>query len=274
MIEVKDRNWYWGPLGVIRHEIGRSLTFWRVCVWFALTCFPVGLLWLAASRMRFDLRGQDEVEVTFGFATMMYILLPQLVTALGLLLWATPIVNSELEGQSWVYAVVRPGARRSVLLGKYVVAVLWTCSATCLSTVLLYPVMGTLVSSFNLRVCATIILLNVLASITYASAFVLIGTVVQRRAMATGFVFAVIVEGLISLIPAVANQFTIAYRLRSLFIQIIDLPLSSTDQIRPFFDMKTPIWLQLFGLAAYIAIALGIALWRVQASQFIWQSEA
>ncbi len=39
----------------------------------------------------------------------MFVLLPQVVTVLGLLLWATPVVHSELEGQTWVYAVVRPG---------------------------------------------------------------------------------------------------------------------------------------------------------------------
>ena len=51
-------------------------------------------------------------EMNFGYVVVMFLLIPQVVTVLGLLLWATPIVHSELEAQTWGYAVVRPGARR------------------------------------------------------------------------------------------------------------------------------------------------------------------
>ncbi len=109
------------------------------------------------------------------------------------------------------------------------------------------PIMGMLVTTYNLRLWFTLCSLNVIAAIAYAAVIVMIGTLIQRRAMATGFVFALIVEALLSLVPAMANQFTVSYRLRSLFVQWLDLPLENTDQVRPFFDMGTSPWIQILG---------------------------
>ncbi len=44
-MEEIERRWKWGPIAVMRHELGRSLTFWRIAAWVALAGFPVVLLW-------------------------------------------------------------------------------------------------------------------------------------------------------------------------------------------------------------------------------------
>jgi ABC-type transport system involved in multi-copper enzyme maturation permease subunit len=258
----------------MRFEALRSMTFWRVMVWFSLTFFPVILLSVAISRL--PGRVEENVppgDLAFGVASLIFILLPQVVTVLSLLLWATPVVHSELEGQTWVYAVVRPGGRRSVLLGKYVVAVLWTISATCVAATCLVPAIYRMTGEYTMRIWAVTCMLNVLAALTYGAAFVLIGTLIQRRAMVAGFLFALIVEALLSLVPAIISQFTVSFRLRSLLIQYLDITLTETESIKTFFNLEHPPIVHLLGLLAYVGITLGIALWRVQSSQFSWQSE-
>ncbi|MCY3011261.1 MAG: hypothetical protein ACK5OC_15240 [Pirellula sp.] len=274
MLDVRQRKWLWGPWGVMRFEALRSLTFWRVMVWFSLTFFPVILLSVAISRISGRIVADvPPGDLAFGVASLIFILLPQVVTILSLLLWATPVVHSELEGQTWVYAVVRPGGRRSVLLGKYVVAVVWTISATCVAATCLIPAIYRLTGEHTIRIWAVTCLLNVLAAFAYGSAFVLIGTLLQRRAMVAGFLFALIVEALLSLVPAVISQFTVSFRLRSLLIQCLDITLTETDSIKTFFNLDHPPIVHFSGLLAYVAITLGFALWRVQSSQFAWQSE-
>ena len=274
MLDVRQRKWLWGPWGVMRFEALRSLTVWRVMVWFSLTFFPVILLSVAISRISGRIVADvPPGDLAFGVASLIFILLPQVVTILSLLLWATPVVHSELEGQTWVYAVVRPGGRRSVLLGKYVVAVVWTISATCVAATCLIPAIYRLTGEHTIRIWAVTCLLNVLAAFAYGSAFVLIGTLLQRRAMVAGFLFALIVEALLSLVPAVISQFTVSFRLRSLLIQCLDITLTETDSIKTFFNLDHPPIVHFSGLLAYVAITLGFALWRVQSSQFAWQSE-
>jgi ABC-type transport system involved in multi-copper enzyme maturation permease subunit len=64
---------------------------------------------------------------------MLLYLIPQVVCLLGLLLWATPNVHSELEGRTWIYLAVRPDGKAMVLLGKYLTAVAWSASACLLA---------------------------------------------------------------------------------------------------------------------------------------------
>lgn len=274
MLDVRQRSWFWGPLGVMRFEALRSITTLRVLVWFSLTFFPVILLYVAISRIA----GQIDEDIppgdlAFGAASLLFILLPQVVTVLSLLLWATPVVHSELEGQTWVYAVVRPGGRRSVLLGKYLVAVLWTISATCVAATCLIPAIYQLAGAHTIRIWVITCVLNVLAAFAYGSAFVLIGTLMQRRAMVVGFLFALIVEALLSMVPAIISQFTISFRLRSLMMQCLAIPLTETESIKTLFNVDHPPVIHCLGLMVYIATTLGLAMWRVQSSQFAWQSE-
>ena len=47
---------------------------------------------------------------------------------LGLLVTMCPVVADELERGTWQHVVVRPGGRRSLLLGTFLAAVIWTAS--------------------------------------------------------------------------------------------------------------------------------------------------
>lgn len=263
-------NWRWGILGVVKLEIQRSLTTARILAWLAMAIFPVLIVSLTAWQMNQFQTNLSEEDATFAFSMMLYVLLPQVVTPLGLLLWATPVVSSELEGQTWIYAVTRANGRRAVLLGKYIVAILWSSSTAIASAAIAVPITG---MPNALQAWIVISFLVVLSAFAYAALFVLIGTLFQRRAMITAFVYMIGVEAFMSLVPATINQLTVSYRLRSILVHAMDLKVSLVSQRQQWFIDETPVWQSVGYLGLYTLILLGISLWRVQASQYSWQSE-
>ena len=264
-----NRSWVWGPVGVFKLELSRTLTIGRILTWFAMALFPPTLIGIASWQIgRHGSVNADEMN--FGYVIMLFLLIPQVVTVLGLLLWATPIVHSELEAQTWVYAVVRPGARRAVLLGKYCIAVLWTFSSACVAVTLAIPFTSL---SHPLQTWFVLCFLNLVSAVAYAALFVTIGTLIQKRAMVSGFVYGLFVEAILSTLPATINQFTVSFRLRSMLFQMLELNLNVAAEMGRFFDTSASVSFHLFCLALYTVVLLGIALWRVQASQFVWQSE-
>lgn len=263
-------NWRWGILGVVKLEIQRSLTTARILAWLAMAIFPVMIASITAWQMSEMQMSLSAEESSFTFSMMLYVLLPQVVTPLGLLLWATPVISSELEGQTWIYAVTRANGRRAVLLGKYIVAILWSSSTAIASATVAVPITG---MPNPLQSWMVISFLVVLSAFAYAALFVLIGTLFQRRAMITAFVYMIGVEAFMSLVPATINQLTVSYRLRSILVHAMDLKVSLANQRQQWFLDETPVWQSVGYLGLYTLILLGISLWRVQASQYSWQSE-
>ena len=265
-----SKRWIWGPIGVFRHELFRTLTYGRIAAWSAMALFPPSLIGVASWQINSRENGLNESQLYFGYVFLLFLLIPQVVTILGMLLWATPIVHSELEAQTWVYAVVRPGARRGVLIGKYFVAVLWTFSSTCVAITLAVPICG-VAHPFN--TWFVLCCLNLIAAIAYAALFVTIGILVQKRAMVTAFLYAFFIEAILSTLPATINQVTVSFRLRSMLFQLLDLKPSGAQELARFFDTSMSVPIHMLCLAVFVSLLLGISMWRVQASQFVWQSE-
>ena len=262
-------NWIWGPIGVFKLELVRTLTFGRMMTWCLMALFPPILIGIAS----WQIGGRSSIgaaEMNFGYILMLFLLIPQVVTVLGLLLWATPIVHSELEAQTWVYAVVRPGARRAVLLGKYCIAVLWAFSSATVAVTLAIPFASV---TYPFQTWGVLCFLNLVSALSYAALFATIGTLMQKRAMVTAFLYGIFVEAILSTLPATINQLTVSFRLRSILFQLLDLKLEVAAEMGRFFDTSTSVSVHLICLALFTAVLLGISLWRVEASQFVWQSE-
>lgn len=257
-----------GMLAVARFEIVRSLTPWRIGLWLAMVVFPVMLIGTVSYNLRRNVQLPPDAEV--AFAMILFILLPEVVTVLGMLLWATPVVSSELEGQTWIYALVRPGGRRSVLLGKYLVAVLWTASCGVLSTTLAIPLSG-IVNAFE--TWWVLAVLCVLSSVAHGALFAFLGVMFQRRIMVIAFIYAILVEAVLGWIPAVINKFTVAYRLRSLLFQWLELPIPPGMQSSQLFTDGTSAWVHVACLVGGSLVLLGIASWRIGQAQYAFQLE-
>jgi hypothetical protein len=197
---------------VFRFEWKRARTVPRVVWWVILTAFPPVLLGL----VRFNVGWPPSPEPV---ELVLYILCPGVVCMLGVFLWATPWLSSELEGRSWVYLAVRPHGALSVLLGKYLVAVTWTVPAGLIAATL-----GSLIGAETdvFRLIWVQWRLVVLSCLAYAAAFSLIGVLFPKRAMVIGVFYAIVIEVVLASIPAAVNLLTIQYRLRCLFVRWLD----------------------------------------------------
>ncbi|MFN3192481.1 MAG: hypothetical protein ACE361_18355 [Aureliella sp.] len=251
-------------VSVFRFELRRSVTLGRILVWVALCLFPP----LLVATMRVQSRGQIPDEV---FALICYVLVPQVSCMLGLLLWATPAVGTELEAQSWVNLIMREKGRIGVALGKYAVAVVWTASYGIVSAVLVSTFAGT---DETLQLMLGLSALVVFSSLAYAALYLMIGTAFFRRATIAAVVYSLILEGLISWIPATINQATVSYRLRTLLAD-----WTCVSKLRDDLDMAVlfgdePTWVNILVLLAYALVFLGLSAYFVQTREYPVQNDS
>jgi len=195
---------------VFSFECRRAVRLGPMVLAAALALFPAAVIALVQSQgARLEQRGEFWVVPLF-------ILVPEVICLLGLLLWATPAIQAEVEGKTWTYLVVRPGGKVPVLLGKYAAAVvraiLTGLVALAAALAVLHPEQGLA------RACACLSALVVLSCLTYASLYLLLGVIFVRRAMTVAVAYTFVVEFLLGLTPAVVNQLTVQYYLRSLLV--------------------------------------------------------
>lgn len=247
-------------LDVFRFELRRSLTYARSAIWIVLVMFPVALV--SALRM---IAPVDEVE---PWGIMLYFLVPEVICLLGLLLWATPAVSTEIEGQTWIYLAMRRSGRSLVLLGKYVTAVVWCMSAAIASTTVCVVVMG---PAGGFRLWCVMCLLSILSCFAHASLYVLIGVIFFRRTMVTAAFYTLVFEYGLSLVPALANKLTINYRLRGLLADWMNWEEARSAAENVFGN--EPASTHLLALAAITFTLLAVAMLRVSRAEYPTQQD-
>ena len=248
---------------VIRFELQRTLTAGRVAIWLGLCCFPSLLIGLV--KYQAGDRVPDD-----GLAMMAYFLVPQISCMLGLLIWATPAIGAELESQSWVYLALRPHGRSAIALGKYTVAVLWATSYGLVSAISV-SLISNVEATF--RLACVLCTLVVFSSICYAALYLLIGAAVYRRATVIAVVYSLILEGVVSWVPATIKQLTVSYRLRSILLEWMSLEEFRADPEMQFLLGNEPAWFNLCLLPIYAALLLGFALYIVRNREYPVQVE-
>ncbi len=246
-------------LDVMRFELMRSLTVGRIAIWIVLVMFPVALI--TALRLLDPGEGDEQWGLTLYF-------LIEVVCLLGLLLWATPAISTEIEGQTWIYLAMRRSGRSLVLLGKYLTAVIWTLSAALVSISACIAVMG---SYGGFRLWSVMCIVAVLSCFAHASLYVLIGLLFYRRTMVTAVFYTLLIEWGMSWVPALANKLTINYRLRGLLADWMDWESVRSNAEHIF--GREPASTHLLVLFAITISLLGVAMFRLGHSEFPTQQE-
>jgi ABC-type transport system involved in multi-copper enzyme maturation permease subunit len=236
---------------VMKYELRRACTWLRFLIGLLLIAFPVVLLGVA----RF-IEGAFPTDIAIVAS---YILIPQIVCALTLLLTAAPLIQTEIESQNWIYLALRPSGKQALVLGKYLVAV----SMATLSGVLCAILASAVAVDVALapKLAGTLSVLVVLSSLAYGAMYVLIGVLAQRRAMVIAVAYSLVVEVVVSLIPATINQFTISYRLRGLLAKWMDVQFG--PQVELFLGSESPQE-HVFKLLLLTACLLAVALTAVR----------
>ena len=247
-------------LDVIRFELSRSLTLARLLVWAGLVAFPVTLVGILSQSVNV------QREEPMGF--ILFLLVPEVVCLLGLLLWATPAIATEIEGQTWIYLAMRRTGRGVVALGKYLTAVFWTLSAALVAI----PICVIFIRPENpIRMLVVMCVLATLSCFAYAALYLFIGLLFRKRTMVTAVGFTLAIEFGLSFVPALANKLTVNYRLRGLLADWLQW-----DEVRSRAELvfgSEPASTHLIALAIYTAALLVISLWRLHVSEFPSQQD-
>lgn len=239
----------------------------RAIWWLLLAGFPPALMLLVVATAGRPPGDEPVAVVTF-------ILCPGVVCVLGVFLWATPWLSSELEGRSWVYPAVRPGGAWSVLFGKYLAAVAWTIPAGIVSSTLCVLILA---KSNQVSMIWVQWRLVVLSCFAYAAVFTLIGTIAPKRAMVVGIFYTIAFEVVLTWVPAAVNLLTIQFRLRCLLVRwlgwdVSQIPGRNNPVFVAYFGDES--WLWHFGvLAGTTACVLGAAAYLVKFRQFTAEAE-
>lgn len=253
----------------VRFEYSRVMTAGRMTWWFVLAGFPV----VIAGLIRlFPLTHAKELDTYFVWSGAIYLLVPCITCAMGVLLSAGPAIATELEQRSWVYLATRPNGIFWLLLGKYLVAVAWASTAAIagLTIAVLFTGQETIVQLW-LGMAG----LSVLSSMAYAAVFMLVGAIAPQRAMLFCVVWTAGVEGFVSLIPAVINRITVQYRLRALFVDWVQP--GDAIQDNPLFALSLaegPWYLQILWLVTLTVVFLATAQVIAHKRQFTAAAES
>ena len=218
-----------GIFAVAGFQLRRMLSAQRLVVAVCGAAFPAAVV-LAARRIACGL------DRDFG-VMLLYALIPEAVCLLGLLVTMCPVVADELERGTWQHVVVRPGGRRSLLLGTFVAAVIWTASVALLSLGLTLAAAGLPNSA---RLGGMFVLLVLLSCVGRAALFALPAVIVPKRALVASVGAALVVEYLAGFLPAVVNQVTVSLRLRSLLVEWMGWRRNLPDALRLFVDDQPP----------------------------------
>ena len=156
-------------------------------------------------------------------------------------------------------------------MGKYLVAVLWSASATIVGVAFSLPF-----SRIEplLQNGTALIGLSVVSAMCYSALYITIGTLFPKRAMVFCVAYTAAVELFMGMIPAVVNRLTVQYRLRSLmyhWCEVVEVP--DTDFMR-LVATEESAFLQLFWLIAFAGVFLAVALTCIQVREFTTASES
>jgi len=215
-----EGNWFAAIRAVTGFQLNRLMTRPRVAMGLVGALFPAAVMFAVIRTAPINR------DMTVA---MIYVLIPEALCVLGLLVTMCPVVADELERGTWIHVTVRPGGRQSLLLGTFAAAVIWTGGVSFVALML------TLFIAQPTQPIGLVVMFTVLIGISCvgrAALFALPAVILPKRALIASVGVALVVEYFAGLLPAVVNQVTVSLRLRSLLVEWMewrnDLPIEMT----------------------------------------------
>lgn len=198
---------------LFRLSIERQVRSRRILVVALLFAIPAGLAILGRTYQpeRFDPADAERILI-FEF-------LPHALLPLAALLFASGMIQDEVEEQTLTYLLIRPLPKWSIYLGKLLATAMVTAALVALATAAAYVAIrwddpeltGAVLRSQAPRTAG----LLSLAVLTYCAVFGCLGLFV-KRALAVGVAYIVVLEGLVANWDFVARRATVMYYVRVL----------------------------------------------------------
>ena len=248
-------HWLASAWAVAAFQLDRLMTRPRLAMALVGALFPPAVMFAAIRTAPLD-RNMAVV--------MIYALIPEALCVLGLLVTMCPVVADELERGTWIHVAIRPGGRRSLLLGTFAAAVLWT-SSVAVTGLLLTLFIAQLTQPIGLA--AMFIALIVLSCIGRAALFALPAVILPKRALIASVGVAFLVEYMAGFLPAVVNQVTVSLRLRSLLVEWMGWRQQLPVEMMLFVDMY-PASIQIIAVVILVMVLLTVACFILNRRQF------
>jgi ABC-2 type transport system permease protein len=193
-----------------------------VSLLFALPCVLAAVVNLA-------FRHAPPVEST-QFA-LIFNLIPHALAPLAALLYATGIIQDEVEEQTLTYLLLRPMPRWAIYLTKLLATILMTSVLTAIFTTATFAVIAlTAHVPVNLEMFQLALKtagLLALVQVGYCGFFGLLG-LLMRRSLLVGVAYIVIFEGIFASLDTVARRLTVMYYFNVLVLRWMD-PVGGKD---------------------------------------------
>lgn len=216
-----------------------------------------------------------------------------LAVLLAVLLWATPVVFSELEGKTWAYLAIRPHGKLCSTLGKYFNAVFWASATASVSLGLSCLVVNYFPWNFNPAVFGDGVTMGqlemlkqsnrpmvvfysllpclFLGSMAFSAIFVHIGLISHKRGMILAVVYG-IVETIFAFLPAIVRQFTVGFHLRNIGFKIADFNLN--DEFPDYVTDDSGTGFHILAVLAITVVHVAAAIYWLHAREYITAEEA
>ena len=250
-----ERNWFAAIRAVTGFQLNRLMTRPRLAMGLVGALFPAAVMFAVIRTAPINR------DMTVA---MIYVLIPEALCVLGLLVTMCPVVADELERGTWIHVTVRPGGRQSLLLGTFAAAVIWTGSVS------LVALMLTLLISQPTQPIGLVVMFTVLIGISCvgrAALFALPAVILPKRALIASVGVALVVEYFAGLLPAVVNQITVSLRLRSLLVEWMEWRQEMPIEMTLFVDdYSAPV--QVIAVCILVFVLLATAIFILNHRQF------
>ncbi|MFT5049220.1 MAG: ABC-2 type transport system permease protein [Chlamydiales bacterium] len=209
-----------------------------------------------------------DVTVRSVCAGYLFILYPQVICLLLALLYGTSVLGSELDGKTLPYLFSRPLPRWHFVVGKYLGIVASLAIPTAISLTASWMILG---FSSDISLLIGILAGAIGALFAYNAVFIFFGFLTPRRAMIVALIYGILFELILSFVPALINQITVTYYLRSLVVEILDLQVPR-EMARVVGGASLPF--ALAALLAIIVVTLGASSVMAAQHEYVVKDEA
>lgn len=204
---------------VVRITVARQVRGKRAWLFALMFALPTAI----ALLLRRYAQPYDADDVALA---LLHALLPQAVVPLTALLFASGLVQDDVEEQTLTYFLIRPIPRWSIYVAKALGAVIVTSALAATFTTAAAAAIRLDVGDYGVadlaREGGVLAATSSLAMSTYIAIFGLLG-LLTRRVLVAGVGYVVVFEGFVSNIPFLVRQATVLFHVRVLTIRWLGL---------------------------------------------------
>jgi ABC-2 type transport system permease protein len=202
----------------------------------------MGVLFLLPAGLGVLMRGTAPNVPSIGLEfALVFMLIPQALLPLAALLYATGVIEDELEEQTITYLLIRPIPKWALYVVKMLATVTTTVLLVSLFTVLTFAAIflgGDLSSADFVRRCLIAIAIHSTAVCAYCALFGLI-SFITNRALIASILYLVIFEWLLGNLPFSIRLATVIYHARLIAYRSLTFVDSSQGRSQ---DIAAEVW--------------------------------